>query len=456
MADDVKILDEAVTEEATIIIVNQLPIIDEQLSQVKEIIANRTAAAMTLKCTEANRQEVKKLRANCISDGRLLSEILYVRDRVFIYANDGSEVKEVFRGYIWKKEYTNNKKRIISLICYDNLIYLQKSEDSRYYSSGKKTEEIITDICRAWGIDVIYRYKSIEHKKLPLQGKISDMLQDTLDKVKKNTSIKYVIKSSEDTIYIEPVGANYNGIMYELNRKENAIATSSITTMDDVVTKILFLGEADDNGEVPINDTLEGNVERWGTLQKIMSDDSDNSSNSLKSLASQDDEEDTLYESARDEGEYILQENGQPKDTYKVYAINNPWLRKGDLVKVCAGDMNYMYIITSISHDAVDKEMYLELELADEDNLSITVIESVYSNSEAGKSVYLNNAPVYESSDSDTIVGYVSGTYYLYDGKKILERYRIVENADYVGQIPMNEYIIGWLPADYVRGMIFT
>ena len=67
--------------------------------------------------------------------------------------------------------------------------------------------------------------------------------------------------------------------------------------------------------------------------------------------------------------EIILDENGKPKETYEVTAINNPWIRKGELVKVGAGDMNFRYIVTSITHNAINRQMNIDFELADESKL---------------------------------------------------------------------------------------
>ena len=250
--------------------------------------------------------------------------------------------------------------------CYDNLIYLQNSEDSYYYPAGWKTVDIFNDICSKWGIEIVYNYESIEHKKLPLSGKISTMFTDLLDRVKKKTGIKYVIRSAEDIIYIDRYGANANERVYEINRGENAISTASNISMEDVVTKIIFTGKADDDGKVSITGTLEGDTAKWGTLQKVIRDDTEDEKSNKKSDK---EKEDSLYENARDEGQYILDEKGKPKETYEVTAINNPWIRKGELVKVGAGDMNFRYIVTSITHNAVNRQMNIDFELADESKL---------------------------------------------------------------------------------------
>lgn len=318
-----------------------------------------------LKLSESKNELAQKVSiqlANCTDEnGHLLSELINVRDRVFIYANDGEICREVFRGYVWDKRYQNKQKKIITLACYDNLIYLQNSEASYYYPSGWKTSDIFNDICWQWGIGLVYNYESIWHKKLPTSGYVSKIFTDLLDKVKKKTGIKYVIRSAEDIIYVDKYGANAHERVYEINRGENAIATASHSTMEGVVTKILFTGKADDNGQVPITDTMEGDTARWGTLQKLISDDKDDED--------KDNDEDSLYENARDEGQYILDENGKPKDTYETSAIDIPWIRKGELVKINAGDMAFRYIVTSITHNAITKKMDVDFEIADESKL---------------------------------------------------------------------------------------
>lgn len=83
-----------------------------------------TAVTTDLKLTENKNELAQKVTinlVNCMNGEYLLSELINVCDRVFIYANDGEECREVFRGYIWRKNYQNKQKKIISLTCYDNL-----------------------------------------------------------------------------------------------------------------------------------------------------------------------------------------------------------------------------------------------------------------------------------------------------------------------------------------------
>ena len=63
------------------------------------------AVTTDLKLTENKNELAQKVTinlVNCMNGEYLLSELINVCDRVFIYANDGEECREVFRGYIWR------------------------------------------------------------------------------------------------------------------------------------------------------------------------------------------------------------------------------------------------------------------------------------------------------------------------------------------------------------------
>ena len=52
-----------VKDNPNLIVINQLPVISEQLDMVKAEIQRRTAFADTVTVSEENRQEIKKMRA---------------------------------------------------------------------------------------------------------------------------------------------------------------------------------------------------------------------------------------------------------------------------------------------------------------------------------------------------------------------------------------------------------
>ncbi len=309
-----------------------------------------TKAVMSLDRAEPDGQIAQRVilqLSNVKVGDKPLSSMLKARDRVYVYANDGSEADEVFRGYLWTRSRNDSiSENELRYTCYDNLIYFQESEDSLYFSSGKSTKDVVKTICDKWGIKLQYNYDSITHSKLPLRGYLSDIFtEDILNLVKKRTKKKYVVLSEKDTMVVKPVGSN--STIYHFTAGKNIIRTASGWTMDGVITKVVIVGKADDDDREPIEATVSGKTSEYGTLQKIMSR-SDN----------------TSLADAKIEAQNTIDENGNPKWEYEIEAPDIPWIRKGDKIYVSAGEIEGYRIITEIDRtsDKVTKKMVLRLE----------------------------------------------------------------------------------------------
>lgn len=292
-------------------------------------------------------QRVTLQLANVKVGDKWLSSLLKARDRVFIYANDGTKEEEVFRGFLWTRVRNDSiSERDIQYTCYDNLIYFQESEDSLYFSSGKSTNSIMSSICSKWGIKLQYSYESITHDKLPLRGYLSSIfIDDILEPVRKRKKTKYVILSENDTMIVRPVGANET--IYHFIAGKNVTRTASGWTMEGVITKVIIVGKAGDDDRVPIEATVAGKTSEYGTLQKIQSRS-----------------ENTSLADAKVEAKNTIDENGEPKWEYQITAPDIPWIRKGDKVYVSAGELAGYKIVAEIDRtiDQKRREMILTLE----------------------------------------------------------------------------------------------
>ena len=123
---------------------------------------------------------------NAPNGSAYLNEAIDVMDRMYLYASDGNSPKEVFRGFIWEIEYSSDLEKILSATCYDNLIFFQESEESKFFAKGQSTSQVTSSLCADWGVKQNYTYDSITHDKLTLQGTLSDIfLNDLLGEVKK-------------------------------------------------------------------------------------------------------------------------------------------------------------------------------------------------------------------------------------------------------------------------------
>ena len=313
---------------------------------------NLTDVTIDIGFSEQQRQIAKSATISLVNakvNGQWLSSLLKVRDRIFVYANDGERSGEVWRGYVWTRTYKSSLDGWdLRLKCYDNLIYFQESEESKFFASGKSTQAILSSICSDWGVSLSYSYSSITHSKLALRGTLSDIITtDILDLVKDRTGKKYVITSEQDTVCIREIGQN--STVYNVNRGQNALQTNSECTMDGMTTRVVILGKADDDDRIPVEGTVTGDTGTYGTLQKLITRD-----------------ENTSLEDAKKEAQSIIDDEGKPKWEYTVTAVDIPWIRKGDKVKVTAGDMTLTYIVTGIDRDISinKKEMTLTMEAA--------------------------------------------------------------------------------------------
>ena len=319
------------------------------------VIAGGTKYNITPAIESIDISDRKKQIAKCVTIQMMntkvgdthLTGLLPVASRVFMYANDGSRNDEVFRGFVWERGYNRSvTDRTFQLRNYDNLIYFQESDHAAYFSSGKSTKDVCTSLCDDWGVKLEYTYESITHAKLPLRGNLSDIITaDVLDLVKDRTGKKYVILSEKDVVQIKTVGSNTT--VYKFTADQNAIQTSSVCTMDGMVTKVIILGKEDKEERAPVEATVSGDTDKYGTLQKTISRS-----------------ENTSLADAKKEAQSIIDEKGKPREEFELRAPDIPWIRKGDMVYINAGDLSGYYIVTGVERTITSKkrEMVLDLE----------------------------------------------------------------------------------------------
>lgn len=311
---------------------------------------NLTPALISLGRSDSEKQIAQRITMklmNVLVDGNWLSGMITPEGRVIVYANDGTKNEEVFRGFPWTRKYVSSlNDHELSITCYDNLIYLQESEDYFFMSGGRTTDRLLTTICNKWGITLEYNFEKSLHSKLALRGNLYDIITtDILDPVKVRTGRKYVVFSDKDIMYVNYLGSNTD--VYHFQVGKNITMTTSGWTMDGVVTKVVILGKADDDNRSPVEATVNGETSKYGTLQKIYNRD-----------------EDTCLDRAKREGQDIIAENGAPQMEYEITAPDIPWIRKGDKVYVNAGDIvkRYLYV-TAVDRTCTLKKCEMTLTL---------------------------------------------------------------------------------------------
>ena len=288
-------------------------------------------------------QKVSLFVRNVKVGSSYLSSLLKAKMRIYVYANDGKKKDEVFRGFIWDITKNEAIEKEIKILAYDHLIYLQQSKDCLYFSAGKYTESIVKSICNKWGVNCSYEYIQIKHPKLPLNNNyISDMLIEVLDAAKKQKGTKYVIRSVKDVTKILKQGSN--ATVYHFQKKKSVISTKSTTSLEGLVTKVVIYGNQDDNERRTVKATVNGSTDTYGTLQDVVTMSGN-----------------TTLAEAKEEANEIIKEKGKPEETHELKTIDIPWVHKGDLIKVTTENLKGNYLVKSITHDAMNKTMSMEV-----------------------------------------------------------------------------------------------
>lgn len=331
-----------------------------------------TPALISIDLTDQDAQMAQRAQVtvhNVQINGTWSTSIIQVGQRVSIFADDGDKKDEVFRGFIWKKQYiSSNSERDFTFTCYDNMIYFQESEDYEYFSAGKSTEDVIKALCDKWGIELDYQYESITHEKLVLKGTLSNIFQDNiLDLVRDRTGKKYVMRSEKDKLRVLNVGINEE--IYQLLSAQNVVQTKSIQTMDGMITKIVFQGKSGTDERPPVEAEVSANTDKFGTLQKVVSR---NESASL--------------EDAKKEAQAMLDMSKNPFWEYEIEAPDIPWIRKGDKIYVNAGDIFEMYLIVKEVQRTISMKSGAVMRLQVDDGLPKEYTPTTFSGSSSSTS----------------------------------------------------------------------
>lgn len=308
-----------------------------------------TEAMTGLKITDADGELAPKVNVSFVNqyiDGKWFNTMFTVGDVVQVYADNGDGEKLLGNYLIWTKDYSSKDQKILSVTGYDRkLIYLQKSQDVRFYEKGKSTKAIIADICGAWGVTMQYSYESINHELMQWRGStLAEMIFDLLEEVRVKNGTRFCF-------YSTPEGAlviNYRGTndtVYEFAAKKNALSTSSTITLENIVTRIKIYSNGDEGKRDKLEATVDGEVTKYGTLQKIITKSSN-----------------TKLADSKKEADQTIKDDGHPHEIFTLNTIDIPFIKKGDKIKVAAGDMLGDFYVLSIQHDCTNKQMSLECE----------------------------------------------------------------------------------------------
>lgn len=298
---------------------------------------------------EMNGQLASKASLNLLNaqvPGGYLTTIIKLGTYIKIFAEWCGEQKEVFSGRVWTWTYNSAQNKDFKVVAYDHLIYIQKSKDAFYFPAGKKTSEIIKEVCgdKGFGVPVEYLGSDETHEKeKSLSQPAGEFILNILDNAYKKGAPKCVIRWENDKMRIIPKGDNTEVYVFEADT--NTFETNHSVTLDNLVTRVIVRGrEKDDKvGELVI-DPIDGKTE-FGIIQELY-------------LRPQD----ATVEDAKKAAEEIMKERGEPQDEMSVECADLPILRKGHKVKIAAGSIVGHYYVKGVVHNGSEKTMTMEVE----------------------------------------------------------------------------------------------
>lgn len=279
--------------------------------------------------------------------GGYLSDIIKLGTLFEIYANDNM----VFSGVVWEWTYTSATEKELEVTAYDTLIYATQSQINLYFGDDNDTQTIVAGICEKGGLDFTYDWENQTHKKMTFKSDaIADALTKVLDEAEGMCDTKYVMlmkvpennAPNEHILEIKHRGTNKEVFVFT---PLNIMSTRDSLSLSSLVTNVLILGPSEDDQAAPELESIPSDTDYGFTLQQII----------VK-------EKDVDMEETRKEAQKILKEKGKPEETIEVSAPDIPQLRKGDKVKVEAGNLTGYFYIAGVTHNATERTMDMELE----------------------------------------------------------------------------------------------
>ncbi|GEA17490.1 XkdQ/YqbQ family protein [Moorella sp. E306M] len=285
-----------------------------------------------------------ELQNQQLPSGRWLHQQLPLGGQVFLYADWGADRQEIFRGTVFNWHYRTDPLGHFTITAYDPLIYLAKSKDDRYYSSGTLARVIIEDIAKAWQIPLgTVEGPDIGLAKQVFRGRtLADMIFDVLDQAKKRGAGKWIVRSKQGKIDI--VRPGQNSPVYHFGADDSVAQVEDQQDIEDLVTRVKIVGAEDKEGRAPVVATLDGRTE-FGVLQDLVYKEQYDNLAAAKAAAQD-----------------ILAERGQPRKKRRITAPDLPFLRRGDKVHIAAGTLIGYYLVAGVVHNANDRTMSLEVE----------------------------------------------------------------------------------------------
>lgn len=173
-------------------------------------------------------------------------------------------------GVVWECSSTNSGTKHLSITAYDRTIYLAKSEDERLMPAGQTASDRLKLYAKEWGIPVgnlpdtsISLARNIKRTQT-LYSMIQEDLKETADKGGELFRPRMTVNG------LELIKLGDNKTKWDLEMVEDVTQSR---TLEGAVTQVKVLGAtASEEKLAPVLAVVKKDVEKFGTLQKVIQD----------------------------------------------------------------------------------------------------------------------------------------------------------------------------------------
>ncbi len=291
----------------------------------------------------AARLEVQ-LHNQPLPQGGYVHELTPLNAPLTLLAHWGLGWKEVFTGRVMRWNYRNDGLGASTLLAYDQLITLFKSEDDRFYPGGTTAKAVILDLAQDWGIPL----GQVAGPNTPLSKQmfrgctVAQMLHSVLTEAQDHGSGRWFLRSTQGKLEVLPAGQNQ--VIYHFGADNGGVSAEEDWNIEKLVTRVQVVGAQREDARAKVLTQMDGNTS-FGTFQKLVYSGQHDS-----------------LEAANQAAQEILKKEGQPQKTRKILAADLPCVRKGDQVHIAGGTILGYFVVTGIRHDLKRGTMQMEVE----------------------------------------------------------------------------------------------
>jgi hypothetical protein len=196
--------------------------------------------------------------------------------------NSSNDVR-VFKGIVWERDKTR-KDKTLNLTCKERTVYLEQSEDEYLVNEGETATQRITRYANDWNIPIgTFADTGVGLAKNIYRGgdKILDMIFKDLKETAQKGGKLYKVRMSEDKLDLFEIGTN--STVWKLESMATDI--EEFSSLEGAVTQVKVLGTQSDESLSPVIGIYEKETSGYGTLRKILQDDTVTNADEAKKKA---------------------------------------------------------------------------------------------------------------------------------------------------------------------------